>query len=76
MIILLRLLTKRYVKNKHISFSIIKKEVIVNTQLLNFYLEESLNKGLINNKKVISLTNHLIEIDKMTRGWLNCEKGS
>lgn len=53
-----------------------KKEVIVNIQLLNFYLEELLNKGLINNKKLVSLTNHLIEIDKMTRGWLNCEKGS
>ena len=51
-----------------------KKEIIVNIQMLNFYLEEALRKDLINNKKFISYTNHLIEIDKMVRGWLKCEE--
>ena len=42
--------------------------------MLNFYLEEALRKDLINNKKFISYTNHLIEIDKMVRGWFKYEE--
>lgn len=50
-----------------------KKEVVVQIQMLNFYLEESLNKGLLTEKKFISYTNHLIEIDKMVRSWITSE---
>ena len=50
-----------------------KKEIIVNIQMLNFYLEEALRKDLINNKKFISYTNYLIEIDKMVRSWFKYE---
>ena len=51
-----------------------KKEIIVNIQMLNYYLEEALKKELINNKKFNSYANYLLEIDKMTRGWFNYEK--
>ena len=51
-----------------------KKEIIVHVQMLNFYLEEALNKKLISKKKFESYTNHLIEIDKMVRSWFNYEK--
>lgn len=51
-----------------------KKEIIVNIQMLNYYLEEALKKDLINNKKFNSYASHLLEIDKMTRGWFNYEK--
>ena len=50
-----------------------KKEIIVKIQMLNFYLEEALAKDLINNKKFESYANHLLEIDRMTRGWFNYE---
>ena len=52
---------------------IYKKEVVVQIQMLNFYLDESLNKGLLTEKKFISYTNHLIEIDKMVRSWITSE---
>ena len=41
--------------------------------MLNFYLEESYRKKLISEKKLISYTNHLIEIDKMTKSWFKYE---
>lgn len=50
-----------------------KKEIVVNIQMLNFYLEESYRKHLISEKKLISYTNHLIEIDKMTKSWFKYE---
>ena len=51
-----------------------KKEIVVKIQMLNFYLEEAYNKGLISRKKLISYTNHLIEIDVMVRSWFKYEK--
>ena len=51
-----------------------KKEIIVQIQMLNFYLEEALRKELISNKKFLSYTNHLLELDKMTRSWFSYEK--
>lgn len=50
-----------------------KKEIIVQIQMLNFYLEEALRKDLISNKKFTNYTNHLIELDKMVRGWFKYE---
>ncbi|MBR3230165.1 MAG: four helix bundle protein [Bacilli bacterium] len=51
-----------------------KKEVCVKIQMLNFYLEEALRKELLSNKKFLSYTNHLLELDKMVRSWFNYEK--
>lgn len=51
-----------------------KKEIIVQIQMLNFYLEEALRKELISNKKFLSYINHLLELDKMTRSWFSYEK--
>ena len=42
--------------------------------MLNFYLEEALRKELISPKKFESYVKYLIEIDKMTRSWLNYEE--
>ena len=53
-----------------------KKEIIVNINMLNFYLEEALRKDLITYKKFESYVNHLLEIDKMTRSWFLYEKSS
>ena len=50
-----------------------KKEICVQIQMLNFYLEEALRKGILTNKKFINYSNHLLELDKMTRGWLKYE---
>lgn len=51
-----------------------KKEVIVQIQMLNFYLEEALRKELLSNKKFLNYTKHLLELDKMVRSWFNYEK--
>lgn len=53
-----------------------KKEIVVKVQMLNFYLEESLNKKLISKKKFESYTKYLIVIDRMVRSWLKYEKSS
>ena len=50
-----------------------KKEIIVNIQMLNFYLEEALRKDILTTKKFESYTNHLINIDKMVRSWFKYE---
>ncbi len=50
-----------------------KKEIVVQMQMLNFYLEEGLRKNLLNNKKFESYVNHLIDIDKMIRAWFSYE---
>lgn len=51
----------------------IKKEIVVKIQMLNFYLEESLRKNLMTEKKFISYSNHLLELDKMVRKWCSYE---
>ncbi len=51
-----------------------KKEIIVQIQMLNFYLEEALRKELLSNKKFLNYTNHLLELDKMVRSWFTYEK--
>jgi len=51
-----------------------KKEIVVNIRMLNFYLEESLNKELISKKKFENYANYLIQIDKMTRSWFKYEE--
>ena len=52
----------------------VKKEIVVSIQMLNFYLEEALRKGLLSNKKFISYGNHLTKLDLMIRSWLLYEK--
>ena len=51
-----------------------KKEIVVNIRMLNFYLEEALNKELISKKKFENYTKYLIEIDNMTRSWFKYEE--
>lgn len=51
-----------------------KKEIVVNIQMLNFYIEEALRKDLLTNKKFESYTNHLLQIDKMVRSWFKYEE--
>ena len=50
-----------------------KKEIVVDIQMLNFYLEEALNKNILTNKKLISYSEHLLELDKMVRSWVMYE---
>ena len=50
-----------------------KKEIVVNIQMLNFYLEEALNKNILTSKKLISYSSHLLELDKMVRTWFTYE---
>ena len=50
-----------------------KKEIIVKIRMLNYYLEEALNNNLINNKKFNNYGKYLLEIDNMTRSWINYE---
>lgn len=51
-----------------------KKEIIVQIQMLNFYLEEALRKEILTKNKFLKYTEHLIELDKMTRAWFMYEK--
>ena len=51
-----------------------KKEICVQINMLNFYLEEALRKGILTNKKFINYSSHLLELDKMTRSWFKYEK--
>lgn len=51
-----------------------KKEICVQIQMLNFYLEESLRKEILSNKKFLSYSSHLLELDKMVRSWIKYEK--
>ena len=51
----------------------LKKEIVVKIQMLNFYLEEALRKDLLSEKKFISYSNHLLELDKMIRKWCSYE---
>ena len=50
-----------------------KKEIVVYIQMLNFYLEEALRKGILSNKKFLSYTSYLFKIDKMVRSWFKYE---
>ena len=51
-----------------------KKEICVQINMLNFYLEEALRKGILTNKKFINYSSHLLELDKMIRSWFKYEK--
>lgn len=51
-----------------------KKEIIVKIRMLNYYLEESFNKDLISSKKYYNYGKYLLELDNMTRSWINIEK--
>lgn len=51
-----------------------KKEIIVQIQMLNFYLEEALRKDIITSKKFLKYSAHLLELDKMIRAWFKYEE--
>ena len=50
-----------------------KKEIVVEIQMLNFYLEEAMNKGILSHKKLISYASYLTELDMMVRSWFKYE---
>ena len=50
-----------------------KKEIVVRIQILNFYLEEALNKEILSYKKFINYGKHLTELDLMIRSWISNE---
>lgn len=52
----------------------IKKEIIVQIQMLNFYLKESLDKKLISKKKFLSYSSHLLELHNMVYSWFKYEE--
>ena len=51
-----------------------KKEIIVNIEMLNYYLDEALRKDIITKKKYLSYGKYLSEIDSMVRSWILYEK--
>ena len=51
-----------------------KKEIIVNIEMINYYLDEALRKKTISKKKYLSYGKYLYEIDQMVRSWLLYEK--
>lgn len=52
----------------------VKKEIIVQIQMLNFYLKECLDKELISKKKFLSYSSHLLELHTMVISWFKYEK--
>ena len=51
-----------------------KKEIVVQIQMLNFYLEEAMRKDLLTSKKFLKYAEYLVELDKMTRAWIKYAK--
>ena len=51
-----------------------KKEIVVQIQMLNFYLEEAMRKEILSSKKFLKYVEHLVELDKMTRAWIKYEE--
>ena len=51
-----------------------KKEIVVQTQMLNFYLEEALRKDIITSKKFLKYSSYVLELDKMIRAWFKYEE--
>lgn len=52
----------------------VKKEMIVQIEMLNFYLKESLDKELISKKKFLSYSSHLLELHSMVFSWFKYEE--
>lgn len=52
----------------------VKKEIIVQIQMLNFYLKECLDKELISKKKFLSYSSHLLELHTMVISWFKYEE--
>ena len=51
-----------------------KKEIVVQIQMLNYYLEEALRKDLLTSKKFLKYSSHILELDKMVRAWFKYEE--
>ena len=47
-----------------------KKEIMVNIEMLNYYLDEALREGILTKKKFLSYAKYLNEIDRMIRSWM------
>ena len=48
--------------------------MIVNINLIDYYLKLSVDKKIITYKKYLKIGKHLVEITKMVFGWINSEK--
>ena len=53
-----------------------KKEIMVNIEMLNYYLNEALKREILTKKKFLSYSKYLYEIDRMVRSWLVYEKSN
>ena len=51
-----------------------KFDILTNISMIDFCLEESLNKQIISIKRLKYITNNLNEITKMVYGWLDDSK--
>ncbi len=50
------------------------KNIIVKIKMIDYYLNISVHRKLINLKKYESIGNHLLEVTKMTNIWIKNEK--
>ncbi len=50
------------------------KDVLVNIKMIEYYINKSLNKKIINFKKYENIGNYLLEINKMVNKWILNEK--
>ena len=48
-----------------------KFDILTNISMIDFYLEISCDRGIINIKRLTSITKSLEEITKMVYGWMN-----
>ena len=51
-----------------------KFDILTNISIIDFCLEESLDKKIISERKLFSITNSLNEITKMIYGWISENK--
>lgn len=51
----------------------VKKEIIVQLKMLNFYLKQCLDKKLISRKKFLSYSSHLLNLHQMVVSWFKYE---
>ena len=51
-----------------------KFDILTRISIIDFCLEESLDKKIISERKLLSITNNLREITKMVYGWLDESK--
>lgn len=71
---LYELLELSYMANINIDTYNNKLKILVNIKMIDYYINISLNKKIINYKKYYNIGNMLLEITKMTYKWINNEE--